>query len=85
MPVSRIRRVDTKKQMDSLVDDFVTQGYSIVSQGENTTLVKKKSGNRVLYHVLLLVFCWWTFGIANLIYFLVSGKTDEVMVKVEKE
>lgn len=84
MAVSRIRKVETKKQMDNLIDDYVTQGYAISSQGENSALLYKKTGNKVLVHVLLALFFWWCAFIPNIIYFFM-GKKEEIMVKVEKE
>ena len=38
---NRIRRCSTKKELEQLVDDYVTQGYKIQSQGENNALVVK--------------------------------------------
>lgn len=85
MAVSRIRKVETKKQMDSLVDDYVTQGYTIASQGAGTTLVVKKAGNRPVIHIVLAVCFWWTLFFPNFLYWLLSRKKDEILVKVEAE
>ena len=39
----RIREVQDKQEMQRVVDDFMTQGYTIKDQGIDTTLMKKKS------------------------------------------
>jgi excisionase family DNA binding protein len=39
----RIREVQDKQEMQRVVDDFMTQGYTIKDQGTDTTLLKKKS------------------------------------------
>jgi len=39
----RIREVQDKQEMQRVVDDFMTQGYTIKDQGMDTTLMKKKS------------------------------------------
>jgi tetrahydromethanopterin S-methyltransferase subunit F len=39
----RIREVQDKQEMQRVVDDFMTQGYTIKEQGMDTTLMKKKT------------------------------------------
>jgi hypothetical protein len=39
----RIRDVQDKQELQRVVDDFMTQGYTIKDQGMDTTLMKKKS------------------------------------------
>ena len=39
----RIRDVNDKDEMARVIDDFMTQGYTIKDQATNTTLLKKKS------------------------------------------
>lgn len=43
MSAPRLRRVDTRKQMENLIDDYVTQGYEIVNQSENNAMVRFKT------------------------------------------
>src|SRR5665647_356269 len=43
MASPRIREVQDKQEMQRVVDDFMTQGYTIKDQGMDTTLLKKKS------------------------------------------
>jgi uncharacterized paraquat-inducible protein A len=39
----RIREVQDKQEMQHVVDDFMTQGYTIKEEGTDTTLLKKKT------------------------------------------
>jgi hypothetical protein len=65
-------------------DEYITQGYSIHSSGENTTIVRKSTWGSLSGHVLVAVLTvWWTLGIGNLIYALAVHKSDEVMIKVD--
>lgn len=52
MAAPRLRKVMTKKEMDNLIDDYVTQGYEILEQGERSALVRKVSWGTVGGHVL---------------------------------
>lgn len=83
MSVQRTRRVNSKKEMDMLVDDFLTMGYVIDSQGKDNIRVVKKAKKE--QHLLVAVLtAWWTFGIGNLIYALMPVKnSDEVLIKLE--
>ena len=47
----RIREVQDKQEMQRVVDDFMTQGYTIKEEGMDTTLLKKEDvGISVRYH-----------------------------------
>lgn len=84
MGSQRIRKVKSRKELDEMVDDFVTQGYGIVSEGTHTVQLKKRSWGSVAGHILcLIIFGWWTLGLANLIYALVAHSGGEqVLVKI---
>lgn len=88
MSVDRIRRVENRSQMESVVDDFVTLGYKVESRGENSVKLKEKKGWGSLsgHLIIVLLTLWWTLGIGNLIYGLVKHYGgEEVVVKQEKE
>ncbi len=76
----------SKKEMDSLIDDYATQGYEILEQGERSTLVRKVSWGTAGGHILwALLTVWWTFGIGNLIYALIIRYSGEkVFIKVDE-
>lgn len=85
--MARIRRVDDQREMEKVIDDFVTQGYKIKSQGERTAMMKKKNFGSVGVHILILIFVgWWTLGIANAVYAAYKYFTaDEVQIKVKED
>lgn len=87
MAVSRIRKTQSQREHDSVVDDFVTQGYQVVEQGERTTLLRKNSwGSGIGHFIVAVLTVWWTLGLGNLIYALIAHYTAEkVMVKNEAE
>ncbi len=79
---NRIRRCSNKKEFEQLIDDYVTQGYKVQSQGENNALVVKEKKKDHFKVALLTI--WWTCGIGNLIYAFMPAKIeDEVMIKIE--
>ena len=80
----RIRRVSNQKELDAIVDDFVTSGYSVVARSEtNARVVKKAKKDKHLLVFLLTV--WFTAGIGNLIYALIPAKIeDEVTIKISE-
>ncbi|EIC23401.1 hypothetical protein [Thiorhodovibrio frisius] len=75
------------KEMENLIDDYVTQGYEILEQSERNAMVRKKTwgsgGGHVLWAVLTV---WWTIGIGNVIYALIAHYgAEKVMLKVDAE
>jgi hypothetical protein len=84
---TRLRRVSSTQEMERVLDDYFTQGYEVLQQGERTTMLRKKTWGTGGGHVLcaLLTF-WWTIGIGNLVYACIAHFTaDQVMLKVEPE
>lgn len=84
MADARIRRVSTSREAEQVRDDFITQGYKVKSEGEQTTMMERSSWGTLTGHVLVaLLTVWWTLGIGNLVYALAAHKSDAVMIKVE--
>lgn len=83
--MARIRRVEDEKEMDQVIDDFITQGYKVKSRGEQSAMMKEKDFGSGGMHLLILIFLgWWTLGIANAIFAAYKYFTaDEVQVKIE--
>jgi hypothetical protein len=83
--MARIRRVDDQKEMEKVIDDFITQGYKVKSRGEHSTMMKEKSyGSGGAHLIILVLFGWWTLGVANALYAAYEYFTgDEVQIKVE--
>lgn len=82
--MGRIRRVEDVREMERLVDDYVTRGYRLKNQGDATAVVSDRDWGSGLVHVLVAVLTlWWTFGLGNLIYAAYSRYTaDEVVIRV---
>lgn len=87
MAVSRIRKTQSQREHDSIVDDFVTQGHEVIEQGERTTLLRKKSWGSFLGHtIVFLLTVWWTLGLGNLAYAVIAHYTAEkIMVRIEEQ
>ena len=56
MGAPRLRRVASKKEMENLVDDYITQGYEVIEQGQASAMLRRKTwgsgGGHVLWGVL---------------------------------
>lgn len=81
----RIRRVNNQRELETLVDEFITMGYRVVEEGETSTKLKKKEyGGGLAHLIIFLVIGWWTFFLANIAYAIFKYYTgEEVLVKVE--
>lgn len=86
MAVSRIRKTQSQREHDSTVDDFVTQGFEVLEQGQSTTMLRKKNWGSFVGHLIVAVLTlWWTLGLGNLTYALIVHYTaEQVMVKTEQ-
>lgn len=81
----RIRRVENQKELERVVDDFITTGYEVESKGENNAKLIKR-GKRNKHLLIFLLTGWWTFGIGNLIYALIPAPVeDSVIVRIESQ
>jgi len=84
MAVSRIRRVSSTKEMEALIDDFITQGYVIVSSGESSAMLRKRTWGTFIGHFICLPLNLFSLGFANVIYALIAHyNAEKVMIKVD--
>ncbi|WP_228371023.1 MULTISPECIES: hypothetical protein [Natrinema] len=85
--MSRIRRVDDQREMERVIDDYITQGYQVKSQGERSARVKDKDWGSALGHLIVAALTlWWTLGIGNVAYAAYKRYTaDEVTIKVDHD
>lgn len=85
--MARIRRVDSQKEMEKVIDDFITQGYKIKNQGERSALMKKKNwGSGGMHIVVAVLTIWWTLGLGNVAYAIYKYMTaEEVQIKIEED
>lgn len=86
MCMPRIRRVEDSRELEQVIDDFVTQGYKIDNRGESSALMKKKTWGSGAGHIVVAALTlWWTFGLGNVVYAVYKNLTAEkVHVKVDE-
>jgi abortive infection bacteriophage resistance protein len=84
--IVRIRKVDTQNQMEELIDEYITQGYKVEDRGQATAKLKKVQYGSLVGHILIfIVFGWWTFLLANILYLIYSYMSgEEVLLKIRK-
>ena len=87
MAAPRLRKVSSQKEMENLIDDYVTQGYEIVERGERSTMLRRKTWGSTSGHMLwFLLTVWFTVGFGNLVYALIAHfSAEQVFVKYEGE
>lgn len=54
--MARIRRVESKREQEKVIDDFLTRGYKIQSQGEFSAKVKDRDFGSAPVHVFIFLF-----------------------------
>ncbi|BBO31093.1 hypothetical protein [Lacipirellula parvula] len=87
MAAPRLRRVSSKKELENMLDDYMTQGYEIIEQGQTTAMVRRKTWGSAGGHVLWgLLTIWFTLGFGNLAYALVAHyNAEKVMLKIDAD
>jgi hypothetical protein len=80
----RVRRVTSQEELERLVDDFTTRGYSIKSKGQDEAHLKDKDWGDSSVHLFLFVLTsWWTFGLSNTLYAIYKRiSSEEVLIQV---
>jgi hypothetical protein len=70
--------------MERTVEDFLTRGYKIKQEGQESTMLKKKNwGSGGMHVVVAVLTIWWTLGLGNVVYALYKYLTaEEVQIKV---
>lgn len=83
--MSRVRRVESREEMERSIDEFVTRGYELESTGERTARLKERDNGDPTTHLILLALSgWWTFGLSNALYALYSRvNAEKVLIKLE--
>lgn len=83
----RVITVETKKDLESEVDEYILRGYSVKTLAGTGAVVEKKNYGNLGWHIVFLIFtAWWTAFIVNIIYLLISlSKSDEVFIKIESD
>lgn len=72
--------------MEKSVDEFITRGYRVLSEGEASTRLKERDWGDAGTHLIIAVLTgWWTFGLSNALYAIYSHVTaEEVVVKIDE-
>lgn len=71
----------TNKQRDAAlleVKMYQSNGWDIKEETPEYFLLKRNTQSFGV-HILLVVFCWWTFGIANFLYWLAKNETKKIV------
>jgi len=58
---------------------YQANDWEVVEETPEYFMLKKNTATAV-GHILLIIFFWWTFGIANLLYWALSNKTKKVVI-----
>lgn len=61
----RIRRVESERDQEKLVDEFLTKGYKLKEQGQYSAKVKEKDWGRAPVHGFVFLF---TFLVAAVLF-----------------
>jgi hypothetical protein len=83
----RLRKAYSESEFESVIDDYITQGFKVKSRGEKSAQMIKAVYGSMLSHLILFVFTFWTFFIANILWlaYNYTTKSEKVLVKlVEK-
>jgi hypothetical protein len=78
---ARIRKFNSKAEMERALDEYITMGYSIREQGENNILVRKRDNGNII--VLIILLC--VFIVPGLVYWWYKRThADTILMKVEE-
>jgi len=78
--MTRQRTVQTRDEMEDMVDDYVERGYKVKSSGPGETVVKERTVGSWVIHILLLIFTIGFGNIAYLVYRWVTADTVAITV-----
>jgi len=87
MAAPRLRKAGSKKELESVIDDYITQGYELINRGESSALLRKKTWGSPGGHLLCVVLTGiFTFGIGNAAYATYAHfNAEQVMVKLDQD
>lgn len=84
--MGRVRRVSDRRELEHLVDEYITRGYRVVSRDDGSTRLKERDwGDGGSHLLLLLLTAWWSFGLLNGLYAVYRYSTaEEIVVTIEE-
>ena len=71
----------TKKEREEALRDvkmYQSNGWDLVEETPEFFLLKRNTQSLGV-HIVLLIFAWWSFGIANLLYWLSKRETKKII------
>ena len=85
--MGRVKWVESRKELERSVDEFITRGYTIRSANEQSVRVQKKDWGDAGVHLLIAALTiWWTLGLANALYAVYKRATaEEVLIRVAEQ
>ena len=87
MSNTRIRKVQNEREFETVIDEYITQGYKIKSRGEKTANLQNMRYGSLISHVLIAIVSCWLLFIPNLIWFAYNytQNSDSVLIKIVEE
>ena len=85
---TRVRRVDSKKELHNKIEDFQIQGYDLVEESDkHAKLQDKKYGTFGMHVLWFFIAGWCTFLLANIAYLIYaySQNSKEIIIKVSND
>lgn len=83
MSAPRLRKASTQREFDSLLDDYITQGYEVLNRGEQSAMLRKGTWGTGAGHLLWFLL---TCGLGNMVYALVAHLgADQVLLRLEAD
>lgn len=83
--MARVRRVESRKELERSIDEFITRGYELESKGEGCAHLRDRDWGRAETHLFIAGLTgWWTFGLANALYAIYRRvNAEKVVIQVE--
>ena len=83
--MEEIKRV-AKKEFENEVEDKVATGFKVVSKTDEVAVLEKRNFGKAVWHILILILTFWTWGLGNIVYLLFSyfARVDRVTIKIKK-
>ena len=81
MVTARIRKFNSKSEMEKALDEYITMGYRVREQGESTILVRKHDNGNII--AIIILFC--CFVVPAILYvWYKRTHADTILMKVEE-
>lgn len=78
---TRTRHVRDRRDLEDKIEEYILDGYKVLSQSDRSAIVKKAYYGEVTWHIVWAVL---TAGIGNAIYAILSNqKSEQVRLVVE--